>query len=188
MLMEMTVPSTSSFDQPGACLADRSPAHEPQEHRAGSESLFTCFWGLRGQTMRVAKKGKLPQGGPEGFRAWEARGRCAFCRANLSSRGRLRGACGAQSSWRPASREDRGAAAGKAPQSPHISYFSFSRQPCPTPDVLSQQKLRSFLELTSSCILSGKSRVVNSVYNPAQWVQGPIRRFRCIYLLAGTNI
>lgn len=92
MLMEMTVPSTSSFDQPGACLADRSPAHEPQEHRAGSESLFTCFWGLRGQTMRVAKKGTLPQGGPEGFRAREARGRCVFCRANLSSRGRLRGA------------------------------------------------------------------------------------------------
>lgn len=184
MLMEMTVPSTSSFDQPGACLADRSPAHEPQEHRAGSESLFTCFWGLRGQTMRVAKKGKLPQGGPEGFRAWEARGRCAFCRANLSSRGRLRGAEQLATSLKRGPRRS----CRESPQSPHISYFSFSRQPCPTPDVLSQQKLRSFLELTSSCILSGKSRVVNSVYNPAQWVQGPIRRFRCIYLFAGTNI
>lgn len=48
MLIEMTVPSRSSFDQQGACLADRSPAHEPQADRAGSESLFTCFRGLRG--------------------------------------------------------------------------------------------------------------------------------------------
>lgn len=118
MLMKTTVPSRSSFDQQGACLADRSRAHEPQEHRAGSESLFTCFWGFEGQTVRVAKKGKLPQGGPQGFCARGARERCAFWPfAVLTSppAGRLRGA----EPWRPASREDRGAAAGKAPKHPY---------------------------------------------------------------------
>lgn len=140
MLMETTVPSRSSFDQQGACLADRSPAHEPQEHRAGSESLFTCFWGLGGQTMRVAKKGKLPQGGPRGFRAREARGRCAFCGANLSSRGALAGrrAAGDQPPERTAAQLQ-----GKPP-STHISYCSFSRQLCPHPGCAEPAKTPRF--------------------------------------------
>lgn len=57
------------------------------------------------------RKGKRTQGGPEGFRASEARGRCAFCGANSPPAGSLRGA-------ELATREDRGAAAGKASEAP----------------------------------------------------------------------
>lgn len=52
------------FDQLGDCLADNSPAREPQEHRAGSESLFTRFWGLRVQTKRGLKGKKTPTARP----------------------------------------------------------------------------------------------------------------------------
>lgn len=48
------------FDQRRDCLADRSPRAEPREHRAGSESLFTGFWGLRVQTMRGLRGKKTP--------------------------------------------------------------------------------------------------------------------------------
>lgn len=180
MLMELAVPARSFFDPRGACLADRSPAHQPQEHRAGSESLFTCFWVLRGQTMRVAKKGKLPPGGPEGFRAREARGRCAYGSADPSSRGALAGrrAAGHQPQERT------------APKAPISAKFRLFPPIVPTPDVLSQQKLRGFLDLTSSCIFSekNKSRVGSRVPNPVRCVKEPIRRFGCIYLLVGTNI
>lgn len=146
MLMKTTVPSRSSFDQQGACLADRSRAHEPQEHRAGSESLFTCFWGFEGQTVRVAKKGKLPQGGPQGFCARGARERCAFWPfAVLTSppAGRLRGACGAQSPGDQPPERTAAQLQGKPP-STHISYCSFSRQLCPHPGCAEPAKTPKF--------------------------------------------
>ena len=81
------------FDQLWDCLADRSPAHEPQEHRTGSESLFTCFGGLRVQTSSGSQTLENSQReAGAGFRARGARGRCALRGSHRSSRGaRFRG-------------------------------------------------------------------------------------------------
>lgn len=99
------------FDQLWDCLADRSPAHEPQEHRAGSESLFTRFWGLRVQTRSGSQRLENSQReAGAGFRARGARGRCALRGSHRSSRGvhfRGRRAAGR----RPRGERDRGIAA-----------------------------------------------------------------------------
>lgn len=52
------------FDQLRDSLADRSPAPELLEHRAGSENLFTRFWGLRVRTMGGLKGKRTPTARP----------------------------------------------------------------------------------------------------------------------------
>lgn len=108
----------------------------------------------------------------EGFLASEARGRCAVRGAILSS---PLCAWRALNSWWPAS-ERTLQLQGNRPKHQYNLFKLFLPIVPPPPDVLSQQKPRSFQELTSRCIFSEKSKMLNSVYSAVQWGGGQIRR------------
>lgn len=123
------------FDQLWDCLADRSPAQEPREHRAGSESLFTCFWGLRVRTMRGLKGKKAPTARPWRGSAHAVQGGAApaaghrappAARASGASELQALGLAGARGS----ARRRRAQLPGKPPNT-NLIYLSFSGHLCP---------------------------------------------------------